>query len=62
MLMYQEKVVLNGQHWISVIDPKDEDIQQLKAKFHLTSKFQSYVQDARERSRFEYMIRLKQQC
>lgn len=52
--MYQEKVVLNGQHWISVIDPKDEDIQQLKAKFHLTSKFQSYVQDARERSRFEY--------
>lgn len=52
--MYQEKMVLNGQHWISVTDPSDEDIQQLKTKFQLTNKFQSYVKDSRERSRFEY--------
>ncbi len=54
MLMYQEHVVLNGQHWIDVTDPTDEDMQQLKTKFHLTSKFESYVRDSRERSRFEY--------
>lgn len=52
--MYQEHVVLNGQHWIDVTDPTDEDMQQLKTKFHLTSKFESYVRDSRERSRFEY--------
>jgi Mg2+ and Co2+ transporter CorA len=38
--MYQEKMVLNGQHWISVTDPSDEDIQQLKTKFQLTNKYQ----------------------
>lgn len=54
MLMYQEHIVLNGQHWIDVTDPTDEDMQQLKTKFHLTSKFESYVRDSRERSRFEY--------
>ncbi|SCC06396.1 magnesium transporter CorA family protein [Weissella bombi] len=52
--MYQEHVVLNGQHWIDVTDPTDEDLQQLKTKFHLTNKFESYVRDSRERSRFEY--------
>lgn len=52
--MYQEHIVLNGQHWIDVTDPTDEDMQQLKTKFHLTSKFESYVRDSRERSRFEY--------
>lgn len=54
MLMYQEHVVLNGQHWIDVTGPTDEDMQQLQTKFHLTSKFESYVRDSKERSRFEY--------
>ena len=52
--MYQEHVVLNGQQWIDVDNPTDEDMQQLKTEFHLTSKFESYVRDSKERSRFEY--------
>ena len=57
--MYQEHVVLNGQQWIDVDDPTDEDMQQLKTKFHLTSKFESYVRDSKERSRFEYNAQTK---
>src|SRR5699024_11518218 len=54
MLMYQEHAVLNGLHWVSITDPTHDDIQKLHKKFDLTPKFQSYVQDPRERSRYDY--------
>ena len=54
MCMYQERPVLNGLHWVSVVDPTHEDVQKLRNKFDLTYRFQSYVQDPRERSRFDY--------